>query len=119
MGYWSMLSSVDDMEGRTLILPMSGVEAMEAVERAVARPNRVSSERADDGTLIVRTTRHTPAWAYLLVVPLLTIRKTRVAIVTFGRHERGTAVTVHGPLDTKAAWQLRRLADTGSVAPGH
>ncbi|MGQ0632386.1 MAG: hypothetical protein ACT4P1_15305 [Sporichthyaceae bacterium] len=110
MGYWSVLSSVDDMEGRTLLLPMVGAAAVEAVERAVQRPDRVLCERTADGALIARTIKYTPAWAYLGPLLLLIIRRTRVANFTFAGHAHGTALTVHGRLDTRSAEALRSMA---------
>jgi hypothetical protein len=108
MGHWSILSSLDQMEGRTYLVPLPYEEAISAVGYALLKPGRVTCDYVD-GQYIARTIKHTPGWAFLLPPLLLFVRRTKKAHLTFTPSEGGTAVTIFGPLDTEAAMRLRAL----------
>jgi hypothetical protein len=115
MGHWSILSSVDQMEGRTYVVPLPLNEAIYAVGYALQADKRVLTEQTPDGRYVARTVKHTPGWAFVLPVLLLFARRTKVAELVFAPVEGGTGVTVFGALDTAAAMRLREM--TISVLP--
>ena len=96
MGHWSILSSVDRMEGRTYVVPLPLDEAIYAVGYALQAPGRVICEQTPDGQYLTRTVKHTPGWAFLGLLTVLFVRKTRVARISFAPADGGTGVTIDG-----------------------
>lgn len=109
MGHWSILSSLDQMEGRTYVVPLPLDEAITAVGYALQAPGRVVCEQTPDGRYVTRTVKHTPGWAFLLPVLLFFVRRTKTAELVFVPVEGGTGVTIHGAIDTEAAMRLRAM----------
>lgn len=117
MGHWSILSSMDQMEGRTYVVPLPLDEAINAVGYALQAPGRVVTEQLPDGRYAVRTVKHTPGWAFLLPPLLLFVRRTKVAEIVFTPMDSGsTGVTISGPIDTAAAMRLREMTTVLPVA---
>ena len=117
MGHWSILSSVDQMEGRTYVVPLPLNEAIYAVGYALQADKRVLTEQTPDGRYIARTVKHTPGWAFVLPLLLFFARRTKVAELVFApHHSGGTAVTIAGAIDTRAAMRLREMATLLPVA---
>lgn len=116
MGRWSILSSVDQMEGRTYVVAQPLTETIYAVGYALQSAGRVTLEQTPDGRYVARTINHTPGWAFILPILLLFARKTKVAELMFTPVETGTAVTVFGAIDTRAAMRLREMAVLAPVA---
>jgi hypothetical protein len=123
VGYWSILSSVDEMDDNSNFeISMVGDEAMQAVETALTRPGRVVCQRISDTDLLATTVKQTPAWAYagLVVLPigivlLASVRVERIATIRFDPSPHGVVLRVRGQLDTKAASRLRALrTDAGA-----
>lgn len=109
MGRWSILASLDNLEGRTYVVPLPLDEAVSAVGYALQAPDRVVCERTADGRYIARTVKYTPGWAFLFPPLLLFLRRTRFAELIFAPSPDGTAVTVFGSVDTAAAMRLRAM----------
>jgi hypothetical protein len=109
MGHWSVMSSLDHMEGRTYLVPLPPDEAITAVGYALQAPGRVLCEETPDGRYVTRTIKHTPGWAFLLPFLLPFVRRTKIAELVFAPVEGGTGVTVHGNIDTGAAMRLREM----------
>ena len=110
MGHWSILSSMDRMEGHTYVVPLPLDEAVYAVGYALQAPGRVITEQLPDGRYAVRTVKHTPGWAFLIPVLLFFVRRTKVAELVFTPLDSGrTGVSVYGPIDTAAAMRLREM----------
>jgi hypothetical protein len=116
MGHWSILSSLDQMEGRTYVVPLPLDEAVYAVGYALQSEGRVVTEQTPDGRYIARTVKHTPGWAFLFPVLLLFARRTKVAELVFAPVDGGTGVTVFGAIDTRAAMRLREMTTVLPVA---
>ncbi len=116
MGHWSILSSMDQMEGRTYVVPLPLDEAIAAVGFALESPGRVLCEWSAAGGYVTRTIKHTPGWAFLFPVLLFFVRKTKTAHLTFAPVEGGTGVTVSGAVDTQAAMRLRAMTTLMPVA---
>ena len=110
MGYWSVFSTVDDLD-YTYLVPGTPTEVLDALERDLPRPGRVVCQRISDGELEVSTVQHTPAWARFFLVPilLLTVRVTRRTVIAAKDAAEGTELRVKGRLDTVAAERLRSL----------
>jgi hypothetical protein len=117
MGHWSILSSLDQMEGRTYVVPLPLDEAIYAVGYALQSEGRVVTEQTPDGRYIARTIAHTPGWAFLVPLLLLFVRRTKVAELVFSPVEGGTGVTIFGAVDTKAAMRLREMTTVVRVRP--
>lgn len=117
MGRWSILSSLDQMEGRTYVVPLPLNEAIYAVGYALQSEGRVVTEQTPDGRYVARTVNHTPGWAFLIPPLLLFVRRTKVAELVFNPVEGGTGATISGAVDTKAAMRLREMTTVVSVAP--
>ena len=109
MGQWSILSSLDNLEGRTYVVPLPMDEAISAVGYALQSPGRVVCERTADGRYIARTIKYTPGWAFAFPLLLLFVRRTRFAELIFAPAPGGTGVTIHGSIDTAAAMRLREM----------
>ncbi|WP_019874120.1 hypothetical protein [Sporichthya polymorpha] len=116
MGHWSILSSLDQMEGRTYVVPRPFREAISATGYALQEPGRVLVEWSPEGGYVARTIKHTPGWAFLIPILLPFVRRTKTARLEFAEVEGGTAVTIHGAVDTKAAMRLRAFT-TGVPVP--
>jgi hypothetical protein len=116
MGHWSILSSMDQMEGRTYVVPLPLDEAIYAVGYALQSDGRVVTEQTSDGRYIARTVKHTPGWAFLFPPLLLFARRTKAAELSFAPLEGGTGVTIVGAIDTAAAMRLREMATVVPVA---
>ena len=99
MGPWSILSSMDRMEGHTYVVPLPLDEAVYAVGYALQAPGRVITEQLPDGR-----------YAVLIPVLLFFVRRTKVAELVFTPLDSGrTGVSVYGPIDTAAAMRLREM----------
>jgi hypothetical protein len=110
VGYWSILSSVDTLDEHCdYPVAMDADSALRTVETVLSKPGRVICESQPDGSIKVRTVQHTPAWAFIGLVPLLFVRRERVADVTVTSAPIGSVVHARGRLDTKAATRLRDL----------
>jgi hypothetical protein len=117
MGHWSILSSMDQMEGRTYVVPLPLDEAIYAVGYALQSPGRVLTEQLPDGRYAARTVKHTPGWAFLIPPLLLFVRRSKVAELVFTTLDSArTGVTIHGPIDTAAAMRLREMTTVLPVA---
>lgn len=116
MGRWSILSSLDQMEGRTYVVPLPVDEAIAAVGYALQSPGRVVCEWSRDGGYFARTLNHTPGWAFAFPILLLFVRRTKTAHLTFLPVEGGTGVTLTGAIDTQAAMRLRAMTTLMPVA---
>ncbi len=114
MGHWSILASLDRMEGHTYVVPLPMEQAISAVGYALLSPGRVLCEWTPEGGYVVRTVKHTPGWAFVLPILLLFVRRTKTAHLSFREVDGGTGVTIHGSIDTAAAMRLREL--TAAVA---
>ncbi|HUR75854.1 MAG TPA: hypothetical protein VMZ00_16350 [Sporichthya sp.] len=109
MGHWSVMSSLDHMEGRSYLVPLPLEEAILEVGYALQSEGRVLCEQTPDGRYVTRTVKHTPGWAFVLPFLLPFVRRTKLAELVFTPAEGGTAVTVHGDIDTGAAMRLRDM----------
>ena len=116
MGHWSVLSSLDHLEGRTYVVPLPLDEAIVAVGHALQSPGRVVCEQTRDGRYVARTVKHTPGWAFLLPVLLPFVRRTKYAELIFAPADAGTGVTIFGAIDTGAAMRLRELTTPASAS---
>ena len=116
MGHWSILSSMDQMEGRTYVVPLPLDEAIVAVGYALQSPGRVVCEQTPDGRYVTRTVKHTPGWAFLLPILLLFVRRTKTSELIFAPVEGGTGVTIFGAIDTQAAMRLRAMTTLAPLA---
>lgn len=115
MGHWSILSSMDRMEGHTYVVPLPMTEAMSAVGYALQSPGRVVCEWTPEGGFVARTIKHTPGWAFLLPILLFFVRRNKAAHLSFAPVEGGTGVRIHGAIDTEAAMRLRELTTTEAL----
>jgi hypothetical protein len=109
MGYWSIMSSVDDARDDIYLTELSPADAIAALEQQLPRAGRVVCERTSEREIVALTVNYTPAWAFLGLVPLLFVRGTRRALIRVDDQPAGTAVHVTGQIDTRAAEHLRAL----------
>lgn len=116
MGHWSIMSSMDQMEGRTYVVALPMDEAILAVGYALQSPGRVVCEQTADGRYVTRTIKHTPGWAFLLPFLLPFVRRTKTSELLFAPIEGGTGVTIFGAIDTGAAMRLRAMTTLAPVA---
>jgi hypothetical protein len=78
-----------------------------AVAEILTERGRVECAVVSDKEVRVTTRRHTPAWAFIGLLPLLLVRKERRAIVSVAREADGVVLTVSGSIDTLALSRLR------------
>ena len=117
MGYWAILSSVDEMDEHSdFAVNSSSAAAVQTLREILPAPGRVACEQIGEFELDVLTLKHTPAWVFLgLVIPVIAlvlmfaVRVTRRARVTVESSPTGCVLHVRGKLDTRAAVRLRAL----------
>jgi hypothetical protein len=109
------MTSVDLLdENCNYEVAMDPAAAMAAAEAAVFAADRVLVRRVpyDGGGEVVEalTTKHTPAWAFLVPFALLPfLRVDRLASITVEPTPSGSVIHARGTLDTSAAQRLRAL----------
>ena len=110
MAKWSVFRSLDVMDEHSdYPVPLNASDALAAAQGMLVEAGRVEVETQGDSVL-VRTVQHTPAWAFVGLVPLLFFRKTRHATLTVTPGEGDSSVLhARGRLDTNAATRLRGL----------
>jgi hypothetical protein len=109
MGYWSIMSSVDDIRGETYRTSLDPEAALARLESALPQPGRVECRRTPEGGLTARTLHHTPAWAFIGLIWLVLIRKNRETTIVATATPTGSDLLVNGRLDHLAAQQIRAL----------
>jgi hypothetical protein len=104
------MSAVDDLNSEHYRLEAPPAQAVAQLEQVLPAPNRVTVERTDDLTLVATTTKHTPAWAFIGLIPLLFVRRNREATLVAKADGSGTMLRTNGRLDHAAARRMRELA---------